>query len=175
MINAPAISVVLPTYNRAHTLARAMHSALQQSFRDLELIVVDDGSSDSTEALVASLSDARIRYVRRANGGVAAARNTGVAHARGEMIAFLDSDDEWLLNKLEKQVAALRAAGPDVGLALCGLLRYDTRQVFYLPGRSRIGARAADIHAEILRNNYALTSSWCVRREHFEQVGPFDE
>lgn len=174
----PTVSVVLPTYNRARTLPRAIRSVLQQSFRDLELLVIDDGSSDSTDAVVASLSDPRLRFIRRErNGGVAAARNTGVALARGEFIAFVDSDDEWLLDKLDKQVAVLRLSehDPDTGLALCGLLAWDGRQVSYLPHRARTGARTPDIRSEILRNNYALTSAWCVRRRHFEQVGPFDE
>jgi glycosyltransferase involved in cell wall biosynthesis len=172
----PTVSVVIPTYNRASCLGRALQSALRQSLKNLELIVVDDGSTDNSESIVRSFNDPRVRYVQQArNAGAAAARNTGVAQARGEFIAFLDSDDEWLLSKLEKQVSALRTADACTGLALCGLLRWDTLQVFYMPAQDRHGARQPDIREEILRQNYALTSAWCVRRQHFLNIGPFDE
>ena len=108
------VSVIIPTYNRAATLARAMESALRQSYDDLELIVVDDGSTDGTKELVSSFSDARVRYVYQENAGACRARNRGVEEARGELIAFQDSDDEWLEDKLEKQVAFLEEQGADM-------------------------------------------------------------
>ena len=108
MAASPQVSVVIPTYNRAHILGRAIDSVLQQTHRDLELIIVDDGSSDGTAALVRGIEDPRVRYVHQQNRGVSAARNRGIAEARAEWLAFLDSDDEWLPQKLERQFSALR-------------------------------------------------------------------
>ncbi|MDB5536674.1 MAG: hypothetical protein JWQ65_1549 [Devosia sp.] len=103
----PQVSVILPTYNRLRTLPDAIGSVLAQSVRDLELIVVDDASSQNIEGLVRSIGDSRLRYIRRPiNGGAGAARNTGLSHARGRYIAFQDSDDLWLPGKLEFQLAA---------------------------------------------------------------------
>ncbi|HUP91362.1 MAG TPA: glycosyltransferase family 2 protein [Solimonas sp.] len=172
----PWVSVILPTFNRAGTLPRALASVLAQSVGELELIVVDDGSTDGTAQLMAGIRDPRVRYVpRERNGGPAATRNSGIELARGEFVAFQDSDDEWLPLKLEKQLAALEAAGPQVGLALCGQLRWDTRELVYLPGHARRGARSGRLRQEILRNNFALTPSWLVRRAVFGQIGAFDE
>ncbi len=111
------VSVVVPTYNRAHCLPRTIDSVLQQTHRDLELIVVDDGSSDGTEPLVARLygRDPRVRYVRQENRGVSAARNHGFRLVSGSYVALLDSDDVWLPWKLELQLACLRAV-PRAGM-----------------------------------------------------------
>ncbi len=112
----PQVSVILPTYNRTSTLGDAMASVLGQSFTDLELIIVDDGSTEDVEALVRRLTDERIRYVRKErNEGAAAARNTGIALARGALIAFHDSDDLWLPGKLARQVERLRDLPAEVG------------------------------------------------------------
>src|SRR3989338_2611340 len=103
------VSVILPTYNRAAWLGRAITSVLRQTYRELELIVVDDGSVDDTPKLRETWerADARIRWIRRDHQGAAAARNTGLANAQGDLVAFCDSDDEWLEHKLERQVAYL--------------------------------------------------------------------
>lgn len=108
------ISVVLPSYNRAHILPRAIESILGQTYKDIELIIVDDGSSDNTAEVVGRFSDSRIVYVRQENAGACAARNNGIAHARGDYIAFQDSDDIWHQDKLEKQLATLQNTGADV-------------------------------------------------------------
>ncbi len=96
----PAFSVIIPAYNRAHTLRRAIDSVLAQTFEDFELIIVDDGSTDGTRALVEAVDDPRIRYFYQENTGVSSARNVGAGAARGEFLTFLDSDDtampEWL-------------------------------------------------------------------------------
>lgn len=114
---AAKVSVVLPTYNRANSLVSACQSVLGQSFRDIELIVVDDGSKDDIETLVRGIGDPRLKYIRRpSNGGAAAARNTGLAVAEGEFIAFQDSDDLWLPNKLQRQMDLFARLAPDVGV-----------------------------------------------------------
>lgn len=96
------VSVIIPTYNRAHTLKRAIDSVLTQTFTDYELIIVNDGSTDETKNLLESFSEHTIVHTQ--NEGVSKARNTGLKYARGEWIAFLDSDDEWFREKLEKQL-----------------------------------------------------------------------
>ncbi|HZN54227.1 MAG TPA: glycosyltransferase family A protein [Candidatus Polarisedimenticolaceae bacterium] len=110
----PEISVVIPTYNRARLVAEAIDSALAQTFADREIVVVDDGSTDATEATLARYRE-RIRVVRKPNGGEASARNAGVREARGTWIAFLDSDDRWEPAALATLVAAARAR-PEAGL-----------------------------------------------------------
>jgi glycosyltransferase involved in cell wall biosynthesis len=110
------VSVILPTYNRKHSLVEAIRSVLSQSYEDLELIVVDDASTEDIPGVISGFSDERLRYVRRKkNGGAAAARNTGLAEARGRLIAFQDSDDIWLPGKLLKQVRLLSDLPSHVG------------------------------------------------------------
>ncbi len=100
------VSVIIPTYNRAELVIRAIKSVSQQTYKDTEIIVVDDGSTDNTVDLISSLNPP-IRYITQANTGVAAARNFGLSQAMGEYVAFLDSDDYWLPNKLEKQLSLI--------------------------------------------------------------------
>ena len=114
---SPKVSVIIPTYNRADLLPRAVNSVLAQTFQDYEIIIVDDHSSDDTQDVIAKFSDPRIRSIlHRTNRRQSAAINTGIANARGEYIAFLDDDDEWLPRKLEAQVALLESSSPEVGL-----------------------------------------------------------
>jgi len=100
----PFISVIIPTYNRAHTLRRALDSVLNQSYRNFECLVVDDGSIDDTRKVISEYQDERVTYLYSENKGVSSARNIGFQHSRGEWISLLDSDDEWLIHKLEEQV-----------------------------------------------------------------------
>ena len=123
----PAVSIVIPAYNRAATIRAAIESVLRQTWTDFELIVVDDGSTDDTLAEAAKVADPRLRLVESpANGGAAAARNRGLAEARADWVAFQDSDDEWLPRKLEKQMARLTAPGADFVAAYCGMLILDS-------------------------------------------------
>lgn len=111
------ISIVLPSFNRAHILPKAVESILRQTYKDFELIIVDDGSSDNTCEVVKGFNDDRIVYVHQENAGACVARNNGIDHARGEYIAFQDSDDVWHEDKLEKQLTTLRNTGADVVFA----------------------------------------------------------
>lgn len=174
-VGAQMVSVIIPTHDRARLLARAMRSVLAQSYRDIELIVVDDASTDDTERLVANFDDPRVRYIRHDSKlGAAAARNTGIRAARGSFIAFQDSDDEWLLEKLEKQMRALAASGPEVDVAYCGFLRCNAGCATYVPGDS-VKVRRGDVLAQLLRGNFISTQTLLVRRECIEDAGMFDE
>jgi len=117
------VSVVIPTHNRRQIIGKAVRSALAQTYPHLEVVVADDGSTDDTRTVIESFGP-RVRYVRQANAGVSAARNFGMRHARGEFIAFLDSDDAWHPWKIEAQVAALRRYR-DAGLAWTDMAAID--------------------------------------------------
>lgn len=108
MNNKPLVSVIIPTFNRCHVIPRAINSVLNQKYKNIELIVIDDGSSDQTEKLMREEFFAN-KYIKTDNNGVSAARNLGVNHANGKYIAFLDSDDEWMPKKVEKQVDFLES------------------------------------------------------------------
>ena len=111
----PIVSVIIPAYNRSSTIVRSVQSALAQTFQDLEVIVVDDGSSDAMRDIVQSIPDERLRLIYHAtNLGAAAARNTGMKASQAKYIAWLDSDDEWLPEKLQTQLDALQHTAPDV-------------------------------------------------------------
>ena len=115
----PSVSVIMPAYNAERFIARGMASALAQSAGDLELIVVDDGSTDATAARVSACSDPRVRLIRQPNRGVSRARNRGLREATGDWVAFLDSDDEWAPDFLASMLGALSSA-PHAVLAYCG-------------------------------------------------------
>jgi glycosyltransferase involved in cell wall biosynthesis len=167
---ASLVSVVLPTYNRAHCLARAMQSVLAQTYAELELIVVDDGSSDGTEALVHGFSDPRLRYLRLPqNGGVSRARNAGVAAARGEWIAFQDSDDEWRVEKLARQMEAARSE--NVVLVSCGFVCANHYPISFL-GVDDPAPVVDFTDMTLLR--LPGCSTWLARKAALEQAGGFD-
>lgn len=140
------ISVIIPSYNRAHTLERAVRSALDQDYSPLEVIIVDDGSEDNTAQVVTRAfgQDLRVRYLRQENGGVCAARNTGLVAARGEFIAMLDSDDYWLPGKLRLQLEILKRH-PELSLTCTDM--------------DAIGVGGNILHARYLRTMYNAYSS----------------
>src|SRR5919204_1015723 len=118
------VSVVIPTHDRGRVVVQAIESALAQTYRRLEVIVVDDGSTDDTADRVRCLRDARVRYLRRPHAGVSAARNAGIAAATGDLVAFLDSDDLWKPDKVEAEMAAL-ARYPSAGGVFSDLEKLD--------------------------------------------------
>jgi glycosyltransferase involved in cell wall biosynthesis len=168
------VSVVIPTYNRGKVLTRAVDSVLAQRYRDWELIVVDDGSTDDTQQRLALYAERRLRViVRPENGGVAAARNAGIAAAEGELVAFLDSDDQWLPNALESLVAGIER-GPAAPKAVTSGFYFNRS------GSPRLVPRhpssRGDWFLRLLDGcPIAAGSALLVRRECFETVGGFDE
>jgi glycosyltransferase involved in cell wall biosynthesis len=184
-----SVSVIIPTYNRAHTITDAIRSALAQSFTDLEVIVVDDGSTDGTEARVREIADARVRYVRQANRGPAAARNFGVKAARRPLVAFLDSDDLWKPAKLEREVGFL-AAHPEAQGVFSDAEKYEgdvrvgswmrATPAFgkHLPPAPTGAATVVPPHEMflcLLEEDPIVTIAVTLRREAFLRVGGFDE
>ena len=137
------VSAIITTFNRERFLGAAIQSALGQTYGDVELLVLDNSSSDATAAVVARWADSRIRYLRHAPCGIAAARNLGLREARGEFVAFLDDDDEWLPRKLEQQVARFRQGPASLGLVYGGFTRIDERGV-------EIGAHRPALRGKIL-------------------------
>jgi glycosyltransferase involved in cell wall biosynthesis len=114
------VSVIIPLYNKAPYVRRALDSVAAQTFSDFEVVVVDDGSTDGGARLVESYGDARVRLIRQQNAGPGAARNRGVTEARGRLLAFLDADDEWLPRYIEEGVRAFDEYGPEVAAVTCG-------------------------------------------------------
>lgn len=173
-MTAPTVSVILPTRDRAELLAMSAGSVLAQTYGDLELIVVDDGSDEDIDAAVRALGDPRARCLRREeSGGPAVARNEGLRAARGRYVAFQDSDDEWLLDKLAMQMQALAGAGDDV-MCICGLLRRLGRRIRpYLPAPH---PRSGELgFAEVAGQPITYTQTWLVPRQVLLEVGGFDE
>ena len=170
----PTVSVIIATYNYGRFLAGAVESALGQTFRDLEVLVIDDGSTDATQDVVRCyLGDPRLRYYRTAHVGQPAAKNTGIRLARAPLVAFLDADDLWLPAKLERQVALFRG-DPGLGVAYTRRLVIDERgrEVAYehpTPHRGRI------LEALFRNNGFIAFSSAVVRRAVLDEVGLFDE
>jgi glycosyltransferase involved in cell wall biosynthesis len=167
----PLVSVVIPTYNRAWCLAEAVDSVLAQELRGFELIVVDDGSTDDTPRLLEGYGEA-VRTLRRENHGVSAARNAGIAAARAELIAFLDSDDLWLPGKLRRQVEFFTSHPKALICQTEELWVKNGRRVN--PGK-RHRKRGGMIFEPSLDLCLVSPSAVMVRRELFERVGLFDE
>jgi glycosyltransferase involved in cell wall biosynthesis len=185
--SAPAVSVVIPAYNRAATIRAAVQSVLGQTLSDIEVIVVDDGSQDATLEVASGIADPRLRVIASPrNMGASAARNLGVREARAEWVAFQDSDDEWLPSKLAKQMARLSAPGADYVAAYCRMLILGTPDQ---PGElvSRSGKLTAqyfpaagerdldgDLTLPLLRGSLISTQTLVARRDRLLDIGGFD-
>ena len=171
---SPTISVIVPAYNAAWCIRRAVDSVLAQDFRDFELIVVDDGSTDDTAAILAGYGDA-VRVISKPNGGLSSARNAGISAAKGEFVAFLDADDWWMSEKLVRQIT-LMGSRPD-------LLFCSTASAVQTPAGERLADWRCGVgHASALEsifsaNAYVAGSGSAVlaKREAFSLAGGFDE
>ena len=172
------LSIILPTYNRAPMLGAAIDSVLAQTVPDFELLIVDDASTDETEAVVMAYRDERIRYIRATqNGGAAAARNLGIRSVseETELIAFEDSDDLWYPDKLEKQLKEMDSH-PEAGFCY-HKIAYDMgngARAILPDERVEVSKKRGDIYAQLLYDNLVPCPALLVRRNVLTEAGPFD-
>jgi len=166
------ISIIIPTFNRGHIVTRAIDSALSQTHDDFEIIVVDDGSTDNTREVLAPYKD-RIRYLYQENKGVARARNKGIQEANGEYIAFLDSDDYWLPDKLELQMKYFKAH-PDVDLVYGRHWKeLDGRKKKLRPKGKKLAH--GNIYNDVIFSSYLWMGTVVVRKNCLFKVGLFND
>jgi glycosyltransferase involved in cell wall biosynthesis len=171
---AQLVSTIIPTYNRVDDVVLAVRSARAQTHGAQEIIVIDDGSTDGTAERLRSEHGDALRILRTERLGVSGARNHGMAEARGEYIAFLDSDDDWRKDKLEKQVAYLEAR-PDYGMVLTDVVQMDRdRREYDVLRRRNVIPEDGDVLKHILRQPALAPSSALLRRRVYEEVGGFD-
>lgn len=166
----PKVSVIIPTYNAGQYIKDAIKSALNQTYKNIEIIVVDDGSIDDTGEVVKNYE---IKYLRKANGGPASARNVGIKEARGEYIAFLDADDLWLPEKLQEQID-FAANNKSMGLVHSDVITK------YSNGETKIKRKGKDNYCRnefynLFMGNFITNSSVLAPKRHFEVFGSFDE
>jgi glycosyltransferase involved in cell wall biosynthesis len=172
-MSRPPVSVIIPTHNRANLLGRAIKSVLSQTFEDFELIVVDDASTDRTPEVVGSIDDGRIRYIRlKKNSGAPIARNTGIKKSRGEFIAFLDDDDEWLPMRLEVQLKKFEGLEKSVGVVYGGFY-YVSQENGKILGRN-VPKFRGDVYPYLLKENFIGSPTLLIRRKCFKKAGLFD-
>ena len=172
----PKISVIIPAYNAERTIEETIQSVQLQTFEDLEIIVINDGSKDKTEELVQNIQDDRLQIFSYENGGLPVARNRGISHARSEFIAFLDADDLWTTDKLELQLAALQQQ-PEAGVAYSWtcFMNVDERgkPVSFLPSSQY--AFAGKVYKQLLISDFIHSgSNTLIRKKAIDTVGEFD-
>ncbi len=181
--NQPLVSVIMPAYNARPYIAEAIQSVLNQDYPNIELIVIDDGSVDGSAEFAESFGP-RVRVIRQANAGVAAARNRGLAEARGELIAFLDADDVWLPGKLSVQVAYLNQ-NPDTAVVYGIFTRWHAKPdgsfdpppapAVENPQNPLVLAHSGWIYTELLLGSIVHVITAMIRRDVAERLGGFDE
>ncbi|HEX4891532.1 MAG TPA: glycosyltransferase, partial [Alphaproteobacteria bacterium] len=171
----PGVSVIIPAYNAAGTLRRAVNSVFSQHHPVLELIIVDDASSDDTPDLIRTMDHPKLRYIRLArNGGVSNARNQGIEAAKGELIAFLDADDEWLPNKISLQMNEFLSR-KNISLVSCD--SYDiapSGEVMGLHSSERAPAAGARAWVTLLKYAFITTSTALIPKQYLSITGGFD-
>ncbi|MBR8838295.1 MAG: glycosyltransferase [Stigonema ocellatum SAG 48.90 = DSM 106950] len=169
----PTVSVIISTYKRANLVSQAIESVLAQTYTDYEIIVVNDGSPDNTKEVLDQFGD-HITAIHQENQGVSAARNAGIRAAQGQYIAFLDDDDLWLPNKLEKQIACLES-NPKIGLVYSDMFCFDENGVFpHTWAKANPTPPIQECWILFVRN-FIPTPSVVVRQECLDKVGLFDE
>jgi len=171
----PKVSVIIPTYNCAEYIIEAVESVLNQTFRDFEVIVVDDGSTDNTKQVLDKFKD-KISYIYQENQGVAVARNNGIVRSTGDYISFLDSDNKWKLNLLAKSVPVLETEN-SVGLVHSGKIRITEDGKIIEGGRPNNNVKYLSghiYHNLLLRKAHINLSSAVMRKKCIDDVGLFD-
>ena len=171
----PVVSVVIPAYNAESTLPETISSVLSQTFADFELVIIDDGSTDTTAHVLACFTDQRLHYIYQPNQERAVARNRGISVSQGKYLAFLDADDQWMPDKLAKQVA-LMEGNNDLGLVYSDLLytnRLTGKTLFLFSQKVKFYRGKVPLR-RILIQNFIQSPTPLVRKEVFEEVGLFD-
>lgn len=169
----PVISVIIPVFNGEKTIKETIQSVLNQTFTDLEVIVINDGSQDSTLSVVSSIEDPRLKVFSYENAGVANSRNRGFSHASGEFISFLDADDLWTPDKLEAQLKALQAH-PQAAVAYSWVDYIDQSGKFFYAG-NHITANGNIYEKLLLHNLLENGSNPLIHKQAFAKVGSFDQ
>jgi len=172
-MESPTVSVIIPAYNSEKFIGEAIASVLNQSFQDYEIIVVNDGSDDGTESVVKSLATDRLRYFYQTNSGPAQARNSAIDRSQGELIAFLDSDDTWYPDKLERQVSYLNRR-TDTAAVYCQLMFVGDSFSRLKTFPDRHFFKSGRVFDDLLRWNFILPSSVLIRKSLLQEVGGFD-
>jgi len=169
----PKISVIIPTHNRPELLKKAVGSVLSQTYKDLEVIVVDDGMEKRADSVIKEFNDSRIKHIQhQEEKGGSAARNTGIRASSGEFIAFLDDDDEWLPEKLETQMKEFEKTGNDVGFCFSAVTNiFDNKEE-----NTRVPAGVGDyFETALTRAKTFLNVTLIIKRFVFDDIGFFDE
>ena len=178
MLKNPTVSVIIPTYNRANLIGKAIKSVLKQTYQDFEIIVINDGSTDNTEDVIRGFPDKRVEYIKKykKNKGISVARNIGIKVAMGKYIALLDSDDEWLPEKLDKQINVLQSESPKVGVVYSNALYIDESGKNINRKLDNSKKAEGNIYEDLL-GKYCVgyPSSFLIKKECLNRVGLFDD
>ena len=172
-MNNIIVSIIIPTYNRIATIGRAINSVLSQSYQNFEILIIDDCSTDDTENYIKShySDNKKVRYYKlEKNSGACVARNKGIMLAQGKYIAFQDSDDEWLIEKLEKQVKILENKSYDA--VFCQIIKYCDHKVTLIPNTE---FNYHFMKEKIFDSNFISTQTILIKKESLSSIGTFDE
>lgn len=171
--NNPLVSIITPTFNRSDYLPEAIDSVLGQTYPNFELIIIDDGSTDDTKTLVDSyLTDPRINYIYQSNQGQSVARNKGIAESKGEFVCFLDSDNAWCPNKLERSVQEFRRF-PEADIVYGDIILIDEKSAEI--GKGSMKRYSGKITPYLLKDNFVSMNTTMTRRKCFDELGSFNE
>lgn len=173
----PLVSIILPTFNRAKSIEKSIKSILNQTFKDFELIIVDDGSNDNTEEVVSNFKDSRIILLKNSvNKGQSAARNIGIKNINkdSKFIGFQDSDDIWIKNKLELQIRTFKKSPKNVGVVFCSYKKIYHNKTYELIPSQKI-PEIGDMYYKLLESSFIGTPTAIIKKQCIEKVGGFDE
>ena len=176
-LTKPLISVIIPLYNKAPHIKRAIDSVLQQTFQDFELIIINDGSTDGSEHIVSEYNDSRIHLINQKNQGVSAARNNGVNHSKSDFVSFLDADDEWLPEFLET-ILKLREVYPNAGVYGTGCIYVGDNGESMSVCHPELGVRVLNSYYKEKNNHVGLMvyiTAAAVDKRVFQSIGGFSE
>lgn len=167
----PKVSVIIPTYNREEYISDTVQSVLDQSYRDFEIIVIDDGSTDNTAEKLEKYNS-KIKLIRQKNSERAVSRNNGIKNSSGKYIAFLDSDDKWVPNKLEKQIKILDNKSQFI-LVYSACLRMNETSNVIKSAKRQLDGYSGNVFEKLLLRNFIVSPTPIIRRDYFEKTAGF--